>query len=216
MQNSDATEQKLDWSNFQKLRGRKQNVWTGHTVERNRRNIANEKKNLPTPPTQNIASNTVPNASAAADGYKTKSALSKALSKVRRALPATTTKKKELVSKLLHTFSADEQAEIINGMPAETKPSKGVSLATIEMVRALYERDNISRMSPNVKDCRVFVNPSNGCKEVKQIRYLQHKLEDVYNMFVEHIQSGQFFKPHPIYFKRFNQFRGFYLQATAR
>ena len=127
-----------------------------------------------------------------ADGYKTKSALSKALSKVKRALPATTTKKKELVSKLLHSFSADEQAEIISGMPAETKPPKGVSVDAVAMVRAFYERDNVSRMSANVKDCRAFIEPSTGCKEVKQIRYLQHKLDVVYNMFVEHIQSGQF------------------------
>lgn len=133
--------------------------------------------------------NVVPSKSG--DGYKTASALSKALSKVKRALPATSTKKKELVSKLLHSFNADEQAEIIQGKLTEPKSQKGIPLGVIEMAKAFYERDDVSRMSPNVKDCRTFVNESTGLKEVKQIRYLQHKLDDVYNMFISHIQSGQ-------------------------
>lgn len=119
-------------------------------------------------------------------GYKTASARSKAFSKLKRALPSTSAKKKELVSKLLRSFDPDERMEIVHGKPDETKASKGTSPSVIEMVQAFYERDEVSRMSPNVKDCRKFINDATGCKEVKQIRHLQHKLEDVYNMFVKH------------------------------
>lgn len=90
----------------------------------------------------------------------------------------------------MRSFDPDERMEIVHGKPGETKASKGTSPSVIEMVKAFYERDNVSRMSPNVKDCRTFINDATGCKEVKQIRHLQHKLEVVYDMFVKHIQNG--------------------------
>lgn len=129
-------------------------------------------------------------------GYNTASARSKAFAKLQRVLPSTTAKKKELACKLLQTFDETDRLEIVENRLFEPKPAaRGLSPSVIEMIRSFYERDDISRMSPNMKDCRKFINPDTGCKEVKQIRYLMYKLDDVYNMFVRHIQKGKPLKP---------------------
>ncbi len=127
-------------------------------------------------------------------GYKTASARSKALAKVKRALPSSSAKKKELVSKLLRTFNDKDRLEIVENKSTESKPARGISPSVIEMVKSFYERDDVSRMSPNMKDCRKFVNQNTGSKELKQIRHLMYKLDDVYNMFVRHIQNGKFIR----------------------
>lgn len=123
--------------------------------------------------------------------YKTASAMSKALKKLKRALPSTTAKKKVLVSKLLKTFDDKDRLEIVENKFVEVKPTRGISPEVIEMVKSFYERDDISRMSPNMKDCRKFLNPTTGLKELKQIRYLMYKVDDVYNMFVRYVKNGK-------------------------
>lgn len=147
------------------------------------------KKGLLVDVTNNVSPSVVPDKPEKA--YRTAGALSKALAKLKRALPSTSAKKKEVLSKLLRTFDDKERMEIVENKPVTVKPARGISQSVIEMVQSFYERDDISRMSPNTKDCRKFVNPATGCKEMKQIRYLTYKLDDVYNMFVKHVQNGK-------------------------
>lgn len=45
--------------------------------------------------------------------YKTKSALAKAVAKVKRALPATTPKKKQVIRKILQSFNSDDLKDIL-------------------------------------------------------------------------------------------------------
>lgn len=125
------------------------------------------------------------------NGYKTASALSKAFTKLKRALPSAPAKKKQLATKLLRTFNDTDQQEIVANKSTEVKATRGVPQSVIEMVKAFYERDDISRMSPNTKDCRKFVNPTTGLKEIKLIRFLMYTLSDVYSMFVKHIRNGK-------------------------
>lgn len=138
------------------------------------------------------SSNSFP--SAPETGYKTPSALYKAVGKLQRAMPSTTVKRKEAVSKLLNTFSEKDRDDIVTFTckTVKTKPStRALSPTVIESVKSFYERDDISRMSPNTRDCRKFVNPATGAKEEKQIRYLMYKIMDVHQMFVKHVQNGK-------------------------
>lgn len=137
----------------------------------------------------NVTPSTAPSKSE--ESYKTSSALTKAVAKVKRALPSTSAKKKEVVAKLLLSFDVKDRQEIVSNKAIEAKPTKGVSSNVVELVQCFYERDDISRMSPNMRDCRKFVDPVTGANEVKQIRYLMHKLSDVYSMFITHIQNGK-------------------------
>lgn len=54
----------------------------------------------------------------------------------------------------------------------------------IAEVKKFYEDDEISRMSPNVKDCRLFKNITIGQKEITQIRHLMFRLTEVYELFL--------------------------------
>lgn len=122
--------------------------------------------------------------------YKTASALAKAVAKVKRALPSTAQKKKQVVAKILKSFNSNDLEDVITNDISNTKRTR-LSATDIDIVRSFFERDDISRISPNVKDCRKFVNPSTGDKEFKQLRYLQYKLADAYSLFVKHIKNGK-------------------------
>ena len=125
--------------------------------------------------------------------YRTPSALAKAVSKVKRALPSTTEKRKEVIRKIFKSLDPADQQEIVSGKTDRSQGSKRLSTSVVDEVVQFYARDEISRISPNVKDCRKFFNSSTGAKEYKQIRFLIYKLTDVYAMFVKHIQEGKFF-----------------------
>lgn len=91
--------------------------------------------------------------------YKTASVESKAYTKLKRALPSTTAKKKVLVKKLLRKFGDNDRQEIVEDKLVEVKPARGINSNVVEMLKSFYVRDDISRMSPNMKDCRKFTNP---------------------------------------------------------
>lgn len=122
--------------------------------------------------------------------YKTDSALSKAAAKLKRALPSTSEKKVAVVRKFLRCFSETEYQQIVC---VEKKPTskRGIKPDVIDIVKSFYHRDDISRISPNVRDCRKFKDPITGMKELKQIRYLMYRLSDVYSLFLQHIQKGK-------------------------
>lgn len=124
-------------------------------------------------------------------GYKTSSARQKAATKIRRSLPSTSEKTIEALGQLLKSFDPNDVKRMIDGKAEEPKRTKGVTQPEIDLVRAFYERDDISRMSPNVKDCRKFTDPVTGVQEHKQLRFLMYKLTDVFAMFGKHVESGK-------------------------
>lgn len=74
--------------------------------------------------------------------------MSKALAKVKRALPSTPTKKKQVVAKLLQSFHTNEIQEMAASKKIEHKATKGIKPEVLNLVKSYYERDDISRMSP--------------------------------------------------------------------
>lgn len=117
------------------------------------------------------------------DGYKTKGALDKAVAKINRAVPSASAKKKQAICKFLKTFNAEYFQEIMSVVGGQAVNSKGkttraISGVVINSVKAFYERDDISRMSANMRDCRQFTDPDTGISEAKQIRHLMYRLTD--------------------------------------
>lgn len=110
--------------------------------------------------------------------------MSKAAAKLRRALPSTSEKKVAATRKFLRCFNETEYQQIVC---VEKKPTstRGIKLDVINSVKSFYQRDDISRISPNMRDCRKF-------KELKQIRYLIYRLSDVYSLFLRQIRKGKF------------------------
>lgn len=123
--------------------------------------------------------------------YNTDSALSKAAAKLKRALPSTSEKKVAAVRKFLRCFKEDEYQQIVCD-EKKSRPTRGIKPDVINLVKSFYEKDDISRISPNMRDCRKFKDPITGIKESKQIRYLMYRLRDVYSLFLRHIREGNF------------------------
>lgn len=117
--------------------------------------------------------------------YKTSSALRKAVAKTKKSLPSSPSKRKAVVSKLLGSFDRKDKEDIIgNGTSARKKAARGLSASLVKAIEQFYERDDISRISPNVKDARKFLDPLTGAKEVKQVRYAMYKLSEIYSKFI--------------------------------
>lgn len=122
--------------------------------------------------------------------YKTQSALSKAVAKTRKTLPSSPSKRKAVLARLLRSFSEEDQRDIIGNTKSKgIKTNKGLSSTLVKEIRLFYERDDISRISPNVKDLRKFENPDTGEMEAKQIRYLSYKLSEVYLQFLDDVKG---------------------------
>lgn len=126
------------------------------------------------------------------NSYRTESALRKAVGKTKRSLPASPSKQKAVITKLLHSLNPKDKDEVIeNTNSMKNKTCKGLSPDLIEAIEGFYQRDDISRVSPNVKDCKRFVNNTTGEKEYRQVRHLMFKLSEVHALFVEEYTSGK-------------------------
>lgn len=119
--------------------------------------------------------------------YKTKSGLAKAVSKTKRTLPSSPSKRKIVVAKLLVSLDTEDKDEIIRNKTSKPQKThwKRISPVLIQNIESFYERDEISVISPTVKDCRRFADPVTGRKELRQIRYLTYNLKKVHSLFVE-------------------------------
>ncbi|KAJ6639674.1 hypothetical protein Bhyg_12421 [Pseudolycoriella hygida] len=91
-------------------------------------------------------------------------------------------------------FNEEDARDMVNLSHPKSRPlikKRGLNPEIIDAIKLFYERDDVSRISPNMRDCRSFPNPVTGTKEIKQIRFLMYKLSDVHKMFVKHSQSDE-------------------------
>lgn len=125
------------------------------------------------------------------ESYRTDGAFRKAVSKIKRSLPSDSTKRNQALKKVLDSLDPVDKAEVIAcGDVTKGKTNQGLTADLIEAIQNFYERDDISRVSPNVKDCKRFVNDATGEKEYKQVRHLMYKLSEVHALFVEEFTAG--------------------------
>ncbi|KAG4075427.1 hypothetical protein HA402_015080 [Bradysia odoriphaga] len=119
--------------------------------------------------------------------YHTKSAISKAYSKTNKSLPASPTKRKVMVAKLVRSFKVVKDRQDLFGCVVSTGKANvhGLDTVLVNSIERFYQRDDVSRISPNVKDAKYFRNAVTGEKELKQLRHLIFNLSDAYTKFVE-------------------------------
>lgn len=121
-----------------------------------------------------------------AHSYKTTSAIRKAYTKTNKTLPPSPSKRKVIVTKLYRSFEEEDRRDMYgDNRPIVKERQSGFSPSLIGAIENFYERDDISRISPNVKDVKSFRNPSTGEKELRQLRHLLFTLEEVYKKFVD-------------------------------
>lgn len=134
--------------------------------------------------------------------YRTKSALRKATSKTRKSLPLAPGKRNTVLRQIIQSLGPTDQAVILGKMPvAKHGNGKGITDHLIGIVEKFYETDDVSRMSPNVKDCRFSKNRVTGEREIVQIRHLLYPLKEVYSLFLSEYfaQTGTIAEIHCIF-----------------
>lgn len=112
--------------------------------------------------------------------YKTACTLGKATARARAALPKSPRKKKIVVRKLFDTYCDTPTKS--NSTYREHIHENALSGETISKVKAFYERDDVSRQAPGIKDV-VTVRTADGSKKKMQIRHLSSSILETHQLF---------------------------------
>lgn len=119
--------------------------------------------------------------------YNTTSALCKAVSRARKALPTSPSKRKAVIAKLIYALDEQSQIEIFSNKATTIKRTGHYRIqpTLVEQIYKLYERDDISQVSTDKGDLMTFVNPFTGDRQLTVRRYLMHTLRHVFDLFMK-------------------------------
>lgn len=122
--------------------------------------------------------------------FKNASSLGKATARARKALPKSPRKRKTVVRKLFSSIIGEPTGV---SSPGQCKSnSLSLSEESVSAVKAFYEREDISRQTPGMKDCLSIKNEQ-GEKEKVQVRYLCYSILEAHALFQSelNIQIGK-------------------------
>ena len=118
--------------------------------------------------------------------FRSAMAFAKATARAKRildhALPSSPRQKRRVSQQLFKdaTCSSRQSPKTVSKRTA----ANAVSSELISVVKKFYERDDISRQAPGMKDCRVF-REKDGQKTKLQIRHLTASLKETFALFIE-------------------------------
>lgn len=121
--------------------------------------------------------------------YSSSAALGKAKKRVKRALPESPTKKKAVLVSIFKEMDDGERNELVKMI--SLKPSTITLNASTKYdeiakaIAAFYERDDISRVSPKMKDVQKRKSAATGADELTAKRHMVMTLKEAYALFVE-------------------------------
>lgn len=97
-----------------------------------------------------------------------------------KALPSSPRKKRKVSQQLFKDASSSQSPKAVSKRTA----ANAISPELIKVVKKFFERDDISRQAPGMKDCRVF-REKDGNKTKIQIRHLTASLKETFALFCE-------------------------------
>ncbi|KAJ4437802.1 hypothetical protein ANN_13740 [Periplaneta americana] len=112
--------------------------------------------------------------------YKNSSSLGKATPRARKALPNSPRKKRCVVKRLFETYVGNSN---LSEEKYSSTNQKGLDISTVTAVTEFYNRDDVSRQAPGLKDVRTIHKPD-GSKERMQIRNLYSSLKETHALFI--------------------------------
>lgn len=112
--------------------------------------------------------------------YSSSAALGKATSKVRKALPISPTKRHVVLSKVLREIGQSQQLNVVESDAKGQTPIRNIEL--LANIRTFYDRDDISRASPNEKDVKKYLC-ENGTKVMLPARHMLHTIKEAAALF---------------------------------
>lgn len=125
--------------------------------------------------------------------YRCPNTLAKAAKKVERVLPLGTTKRSAVLTKVINDLDETEKENIIETITKSNKNSRcSIGKEIGADIREFFERDDISRVSPKIKDVKVYKNAETGIDVLLPTRHMVLTIREAYALFVEdREQSGK-------------------------
>lgn len=122
-----------------------------------------------------------------AKGYSNAATLGKAKSKVRCALLVSPTRKKTVLVAICNEMNNSDRNELINAIPSKSIKNRNIETnnSTRTDIGNFYERDDISRMSPKMKDVVKRKNVHTGADELTPKRHMILTVKEAYALFAE-------------------------------
>lgn len=132
---------------------------------------------------QKLSSNDSNNA--VGKSYRSVQSLGKAVRKATRALPDSPKKKQTVVAKMVAQWDPNAQNALVNLIVTPTKRAHGIveNAELIESIHAFYTRDDISRMSPKVKDVKTYTCPETGKLVKLPTRHMLYSQKEAFALF---------------------------------
>ncbi|CAH2086564.1 unnamed protein product [Euphydryas editha] len=114
--------------------------------------------------------------------YKSKRSFKKAITKIKRSLPASPSKRVAVLKEIaIEVFPISARRLLY---PKE-KTSASLSKETVAQIEAFYQRDDISRAAPGIKDYKSVKDPTTGERQRLQKRHLVMSIGECYRLFIE-------------------------------
>lgn len=126
-----------------------------------------------------------------AKGYRTKQTLGKAVKKVTKALPATPKRKKAVLTRIVHNLDENDRNELIYVISSVHKRTSMTDPSMIEDIHDFYERDDISRMSPKMRDVKKHVDAVTGEQVISPTRHMNITIKEAYAVFAEERKNDE-------------------------
>ncbi|CAH0563057.1 unnamed protein product [Brassicogethes aeneus] len=123
-------------------------------------------------------------------GYNCIQTLGKAVKKAKLAIPASPTKKRAVLANIVSKMDDKEKQEFINVI--KSTPVKRKCIPNWILIKAIYtflERDDISRVSPKIRDVREYVCPETGQTKLLSTRHMLLTIKEAFALFDEEQKS---------------------------
>lgn len=124
-----------------------------------------------------------------AKSYSNRATLGKAKKKVERALPESPTRKKAVLVSIFKEMDDGERNELVSVI--SSKPSTITSNTSTKFdkisrdIGQFYERDDISRVSPKIKDVQQRKDVLTGAVDLLPKRHMVVTIKEAYALFIE-------------------------------
>lgn len=124
------------------------------------------------------------------ESYSNIQTVGKATKKVLRALPGSSRQKKAILANIIANLDETDKEQLVSVVAKpQTKKRKSAASKLIDNVRTFYEREDISRVSPNSEDVKKYKCPDTGEELYSAARHMVLSLKEAYAVFVEECEK---------------------------
>lgn len=124
-----------------------------------------------------------------AGSYSNRATLGKAKKKVERALPGSPTRKKAVLISIFKEMDGGERNDLVNVISGKPRTITSNELTKFDGmakdVGQFYERDDISRVLPKIKDVQEQMNEQTGASSTVAKRHMVVTIKEAYALFIE-------------------------------